>query len=437
VDEVTDEPLYRDRVCGIDIGKAEMAATIRVPSDRDPARRAQETRMFATTRRGVLALADWLRCWQVPAVVMEATGDYWKPVFYRLEAEGFECVLADARQVKNLPGRPKRDPSDSRWLAGCFERGSVTACFVAAPEFRLIREHTRYRRDLTEERTREKNRAEKLLESAAVKISSVLTDLHGVTGRDIMDHLIAGDRDPRALAQLARTQARRKIGELEAALEGTEFFTAEHGALLAVMLERIDRVTAEITRLTAVIEQLLAPWEEQLQQAESMPGWGRRSAQDALAETGPDMTRFATGAHLASWAGRTPLDNQSGTRKGKTKSKKGNRYLAAALGETATAAGKTQTREGARYRRIARRRGKRKAQVALGNTQLKVLHKLLSSPGMRYEDLGPDYYDTQASLRRQIAHHVGKLGTLGFEVTLCRLPEPDPGPPAPGDTQAA
>ena len=435
MEEVTDEPLYRDRVCGIDIGKAGLAATIRVPSDKNPARRAQETRSFGTTKREVLALADWLRCWQVPAVVMEATGDYWKGPFYRLEAEGFECVLADAKQVRHLPGRPKRDPSDSRWLAACFERGAVTGCFVAAPEFRVIRLHTRYRRDLTEERTREKQRAEKLLESAAIKLSSVVTDLHGVTGRDIMDHLIAGERNPKVLAQLARTRARRKIAELEEALEGAEFFTAEHAALLATMLARIDRLNAGIGELTEVIERLLAPYEEQLQQAGSMPGWGRRTAEDALAETGADMTRFPTGAHLASWAGRTPLDNSSGKRNGKSKSKKGNRYLAGLLGETAVAAGKTQTREGARYRRLARRRGKAKAQVALGNTQLNVYHKLLSSPGMRYQDLGPDYYDRQASTRRQIAHHVGKLGVLGFEVTLCRLPEPGPG--GSGSTQAA
>ena len=207
VDEVTDEPLYRDRVCGIDIGKAQMVATIRVPSDRDRSRRAQETRTFGTTKREVLALADWLRCWQVPAVVMEATGDYWKGPFYRLEAEGFECVLADAKQVKNLPGRPKRDPADSRWLTACFERGAVSACFVATPEFRIIRLHTRYRRDLIDERSRDKQRAEKLLESAAIKVSSVLTDLHGVTGRDIMDHLIAGERNPNMLAQLARARA--------------------------------------------------------------------------------------------------------------------------------------------------------------------------------------------------------------------------------------
>jgi transposase len=424
VDEVTDEPLYRDRVCGIDIGKAGMVATIRVPSETDPARRAAETRRFGTTRREVLALADWLRCWGVPAVVMEATGDYWKGPFYRLEAEGFECVLADARQIKNLPGRPKRDPADSRWLAACFERGAVTSCFVATPEFRIIRLHTRYRRDLTEERTRDKNRTEKLLESAAIKLSSVLSDLHGVSGRDIMDHLIAGETNPKVLAQLARRRARAKISELEAALDGAEFFTPAHGALLAVMLQRIDHVSEQIATLSEVIEQLLAPWEEQLQQAESMPGWARRSAQDALAETGPDMTRFPTPGHLASWAGRTPLDNSSGKRNGRAKSKKGNRYLAAVTGETAAAAGRTATREGARYRRIARRRGSAKANVALGNTQLKVYHALLSHPGTRHQDLGPDYYEHQASTRRQIAHHVGKLGALGFEVTLARIPDP-------------
>jgi transposase len=435
VEEVTDEPLYRDRVCGIDIGKAQMAATIRVPSDSNPARRASETRSFGTTKREVLALADWLRCWQVPAVVMEATSDYWKGPFCRLEAEGFECVLADAKQVKNLPGRPKRDPSDSRWLAACFERGAVRPCFVATPEFRIIRLHTRYRRDLTEERTREKQRTEKLLESAGIKLSSVISRLHLVTGRDIMDHLIAGERNPKVLAQLARTAARRKIAELEEALEGAEFFTAEHAALLAMMLARIDRLTADIDELTTVIERLLAPYEEQLQQAESMPGWQRRAAQDALAETGVDMTRFPTGAHLASWAGRTPVDHQSGTRKGRAKAKKGNRYLAGITGETAVAAGRTQTREGVRHRRLARRRGTAKACVATGNTQLKVYHKLLSSPGTRYQDLGPDYYERQASIRRQIAHHVGKLGALGFEVTLCRIPEPDPDPA--GQTQAA
>ena len=428
MEEVTSEPLYRDRVCGIDIGKAQIAVTIRVPSDKDPARRMAETRSFGTTKSQVLALADWLRCWQVNAVVMEATSDYWRPVFYRLEAEGLECVLADPKQVRKLPGRPKRDPSDSKWLAACFERGAVASCFVPTPEFRVIRLHTRYRRDLIEERTREKQRAEKLLESAAIKLSSVVTDLHGVTGRDIMNHLIAGERDPKVLAQLARGRARRKIPQLQAALEGAQFFTPQIAALLQSMLTRIDHINAEINKLTAVIETLLAPWEEQLQQAESMPGWGRRSAQDIIAETGVDMTRFPTPAHLASWAGRTPLDNSSGKRTGSAGHKKGNRYIAAITGETATAAGKTQTREGARYRKISRRRGKNKANVALGNTQLRVLHALLTHPGSRHHDLGPDYYERQRDHRRHVSQLVGKLGALGYEVTLCRLPDPEPSP---------
>ncbi|MGH3126163.1 MAG: transposase, partial [Streptosporangiaceae bacterium] len=248
--------------------------------------------------------------------------------------------------------------------------------------------------------------------------SSVVTDLHGVTGRDIMDHLIAGERDPKKLAQLARARARRKITELEQALEGAEFFTAAHAALLKAMLDRIDVINAEISRLSRVIEELLAPWEEQLQQAESMPGWGRRSAEDALAETGADMTRFPTAAHLASWAGRTPLDKQSGKRAGQARHKRGNRYLGAITGETAVSAGKTDTREGARYRKLARSRGKAKACVAVGNTQMRVYHKLLSTPGARYEDLGADYYDKQRNRARQVSHHVGKLGDLGYKVTI-------------------
>jgi transposase len=436
VDEVTDEPLYRDRVCGIDIGKAGLAATIRVPSDRNPSRRMQETRACGTTKREVLALADWLRSWQVPAVVMEATGDYWKPVFYRLEAEGFECVLADARQVKNLPGRPKRDTSDSQWLAQNFERGAVRSCFVATPEFRVIRLHTRYRRDLIQERTREKQRVEKLLESAAIKLSGVLADLHGVSGRDIMGHLIVGERDPRVLAQLARRRARAKIPRLEEALDGSEFFTARHAALLEAMLGRIDAQDAGIARLSAVIEELLAPWEEQLQQAESMPGWRRRAAEDVLAETGPDMGRFPTAAHLVSWAGRAPLDHQSGQRKGRGKRKKGNRYIGAATGETSVAAGRTQTREGARYRRLARRIGKDKAQVAVSNTQLRVYHSLLSTPGARYQDLGPGYYEKQAQARRKTRYHLAELGALGYDVILTPRADPDDGAGG-GQTTAA
>jgi transposase len=427
VEEIIEDAEVVTRVAALDIGKASLVACVRVPHEDKPGRRCQEVRTFATTTAALLELRDWLACQGVVLCVMEATSTYWKPPSCLLE-DAVECWLVNARDVKNVPGRAKTGRLDAAWLCKLAERGMLRPSFVPPPWQRDLRDLCRYRRILIQERTRDKQRAEKLLESAAIKISAVVSDLHGVTGRDIMDHLIGGERNPRVLAQLARTAARRKITELEQALEGAGFFTAGHAGLLTVMLERIDRVTADITRLSEVIEQLLAPYEEQLQQAESMPGWRRRSAQDAIAETGVDMTRFPTGAHLASWGSRAPLDHQSGTRKGRARSKKGNRYLAGVLGETAVAAGRTQTREGARYRRLARRLGKPKAQVAVGNTQLKVLHKLLSSPGMRYEDLGADYYERRASLRRQIRHHLTQLESPGFDVTLCRTPDPQPGP---------
>jgi transposase len=229
-------------------------------------------------------------------------------------------------------------------------------------------------------------------------------------------------------------------------LEGAEFFTARHAALLKSILNRIDSVTAEIDELSAVIEELLAPYEEQLAQAESMPGWGRRAAQDVIAETGTDMSRFPAGGHLASWCGRTPLDKQSGNRTGQRRHKRGNKYITAVLGETAVAAGKTGTREGARHRKISRKRGKAKAVVATGNTQMKVFHALLSSPGARYQDLGPDYYERQRDRDRRLSRLVGELGSLGYEVTLCLKPQsedapssltPNPVPHAPPPAAAA
>ena len=246
-----------------------------------------------------------------------------------------------------------------------------------------------------------------------------------------MDRLIAGQRDPKTLSECARTRAPAKIPQLREALEGAEFFTAHHARLLRSILSRIDAITAEIDELSAVTGELLAPYEEQLQQAGSMPGWGRRAAQDVIAETGTDMTRFPTPGHLASWAGRTPLDKQSGARKGQRRHKRGNKYIGAVTGETAVAAGKTGTREGARHRRISRRRGKAKACVATGSTQLRVYHKLLSNPGMRYQDLGADWYDNQRQTAHRLSRLVGALDAMGYEVTLCRKPQPaEATPPA-------
>ena len=211
MEEVEDEPLFCDRVAGIDIGKATVMVTIRVPSEARAKGRQQEAREFGTTRRELLALADWLRCWQVERAGMEATSDYWKPVLFTLEQEGFDCLLYQASQVKALPGRPKTDKLDSVWLARITEQGSLAGSFVPPEEIRRLRTHTRYRRKLVQMRTAQKERCEKLLEDAHLKLSSVISDIHGVSGRDMLRAIIAGERNPEVLAQKARTRMRRKI----------------------------------------------------------------------------------------------------------------------------------------------------------------------------------------------------------------------------------
>src|SRR5215813_15568233 len=230
-----DEPLFVQRVAGLDIAKAGAEVTIRVPSDTTSGRRQQETRTFAATRAGLLSLADWLRCWGVTKAGMEATGDYWKPVFFLLEARGFDCELYNAAHVKSLPGRPKTDRADSIWLAKIVERGMISSSFVPPEPIRRLRTHTRYRRHLTQARTSQKQRVEKLLEDGHLKLSAVISDIHGVSARAMLDAIVAGQRDPRALAQLARGSMRGKIGRLEAALD-CSFFTGQHAAVPAMML---------------------------------------------------------------------------------------------------------------------------------------------------------------------------------------------------------
>ena len=289
--DVEDEPLFAERVAGIDIAKAGIEVTIRVPSDTRPGRRQQETRAFGTTRRELMALADWLRSWGVTKAGMEATGDYWKPVYFVLESQGFDCQLYHAAQVKALPGRPKTDRADSVWLARITERGSLPSSFVPPGPIRLLRTHTRYRRHLTQARTAEKQRVEKLLEDGHLKLSSVISDIHGVSGRAMLEAIIAGERNPKVLAQLARGTMRGKIARLEEALD-CSFLTEEHAAVLKMMLSLIDSYTAQIDELTAKIEVLAEPWLHQIGQLDAVHGTGRISAQDVIAEIGTDMTVF-------------------------------------------------------------------------------------------------------------------------------------------------
>src|SRR5450759_3998686 len=350
--DIEDEPLFAERVAGIDIAKAGIEVTIRVPSDTRPGRRQQETRSFGTTRRQLLALADWLRSWGVIKTGMEATGDYWKPVYFVLESQGLDCELYNAAQVKALPGRPKTDRADSIWLAKITERGMIASSFVPPEAIRRLRTHTRYRRHLTQARTAEKQRVEKLLEDGHLKLSSVISDIHGVSGRDMLDALAAGQRDPHALAAMARGKMRGKIRRLEEALE-CSFFTDEHAAVLAMMLQVIDHYTAQISQLTVTIEELAEPYLPQIEQLDAVPGIGMICAQDIIAEIGTDMAVFPTAAHLVSWAKWSPQVRQSaGKRKGSNATGRGNPYLGAALGEAGISAGNTQSFLGARYRKL-------------------------------------------------------------------------------------
>jgi transposase len=406
-----------ERVAALDIGKAELMACIRVPNPDRPGRRAQEITTYSTMTRSLLSLADRLHELRVTRVVMEATSDYWKPVFYLLEARGLDPWLVNAKDVKHLPGRPKTDRLDAVWLAKVAERQMLRSSFVPPPQIRLLRDLTRYRVDLVSVRTAEKNRVEKLLEDAQIKVSVVASDIFGVSGREMLAALLAGERDPAALAQLARASMRRKIPLLEEAFVGR--FTDHHAFLLRTMLARIDETSADIAAVETRIEELVAPFAQAVERLDEITGVGRTAAHTMIAEIGLDMTRFPTAAHLCSWARFAPgIKESAGKSKGRGSTGHGNPYLARVLGEAAVGASRTDTFLGERYRRIARRRGKKKAIVAVGRSILVIVWHLLSDPDTRYHDLGSDFYDNRLGPERKKRAHVRQLEALGFKVTL-------------------
>jgi transposase len=299
VKEMAEEPVELvTRVCAIDIGKVGLVACVRVPHPSRPDRRVQEIREYATVTPALLALADWLRVERVELVAMEATSSYWKPVFYLLEAEGFTCWLLNARHVKNVPGRPKTDRLDAVWLAKVVERGMCRPSLVHPKPIRQLRDVTRYRRSLVREQTREKQRLEKTLEDAQIKLDSVISDLHGVSGRQMLQALIGGQRDPKVLAEMAHGSMRRKILQLREALTG--HFDDHHAFICATMLRRIDALAADIAELDARIEELIAPFAWAAEKLDEITGIGLRSAQEMVAELGVDMSVFPTAAHLVS-----------------------------------------------------------------------------------------------------------------------------------------
>lgn len=406
-----------ERVAALDIGKAELVCCARVPGGAGTSRRMQEVKTYKTMTRSLLVMIDWLKELGVTRVVMEATSDYWKPPFYLVEAAGFETWLVNAKDVKHLPGRPKTDRLDAVWLAKVAERQMIRPSFVPPPEIRVLRDLTRYRWDQVAVRTAEKQRVEKLLEDAQIKLSVVASDIFGVSGRDMMAALLAGQRDATVLAQFARGRMRAKITVLEEAFTGR--FTDHHAFLLSKMLARIDQISADITELDAAIEAQIAPFADAVTRLDEIPGVGLTAAYVITAEVGVDMSRFPTPAHLCSWARFAPgVKESAGRRKGNGATGHGNRYLARVLGEAAMSASKTDTFLGERFRRIARRRGTKKAIVAVGRSILVIVWHLLSDPEAHFEDLGSGFYDTHLNASVKRRNHIRQLEALGYKVTL-------------------
>jgi transposase len=403
-----------ERVAALDVSKAEVVCCVRVPGPRG--RRMQEIRTFSTMAVALLALGDWLADLGVTRVVMEATSDYWRPPFYLLE-DRFETWLVNAHDVNHLPGRPKTDRLDAVWMCKVAERQMLRPSFVPPPAIRALRDLTRYRVDLLAVRTAEKQRVEKLLEDALIKLSVVVSDPFGVSGRAIMAALIAGERDPMTLANLARGRLRAKTDRLIEALTGR--FTEHHAFLLTQMLARVDGITADIATVQARIDSQMDDLAPAVAKLDAIPGVGPVAAQMILAEIGLDMSRFPTPAHLTSWARFAPgVSESAGRPTGNAATGKGNRYLARIVGEAAVSAARTDTFLGERYRRIARRRGKKRAIVAVGRSILVVIWALLSDEQAQFVDLGPDFYAARTNPERKVRQHVRELQALGYSVTL-------------------
>jgi transposase len=401
-----------ERCAGLDIGKADLKACVCVPGPRGG--RRQQIKTFATTTGSLLRLREWLAEQGVTVVGMEATGDYWKPAYYVLE-DAVKVQLLNAAHMRNVPGR-KTDVSDSAWIAQLVEHGLVRASFVPPRPIRRLRDLTRYRAALTAERTREKQRLEKLLEDAGIKLSVFVSDIFGVSGRAMLSALVEGERDPEVLAAYARGRMRPKIPLLVQALTGS--FGAHHAFLCRTMLSRIDGLDATIGAVTAQIEAEIAPFQEIADRLDTIPGVNQRTAQVILAEIGTDMAQFPTSAHLASWAGMCPGNNESAGKHFSGRARKGDRWLRAALGEAAAAAAGTRDSYcRAQYHRLAARRGKKRALVAVGHSLLAAAWHVIHDD-VSYQELGALHFLTHVDPARQTRRLITQLQQLGYQVQL-------------------
>ncbi|WP_331752470.1 IS110 family transposase [Streptomyces chartreusis] len=399
--------VVHERCAGIDIGEADVKVCVRLPGPGK--RRRKEIRTFLTMTSDLLAMRDWLLSEGVTVVGMEATGGYWKPVLHLLEND-ITCWLLNARHMKNVPGR-KTDVADSEWICKMVEHGLVRPSFVPPPAIRQPRDLTRYRTAVT----REAQRLEKLLEDAGIKLSAVVSDLLGKSARAMLEALIAGERDPEVLAELALASMRAKRQILAQALTGR--FTDHHAFLARTMLDRNDAVTAAESRLSEEIARQLAPFRRQIELLITIPGVSTRSAGMILAEIGADMARFPSAAHLASWAGMCPGNHESAGKHTSGKSRPGDPWLKNALGLAAAAARSKNNYLAARYKRIAIRRGTKRALVVVGQTILTSIWQMLTND-VEYAGLGADYFLQRTGRTRQTWRLVSQLNMLRYQVSL-------------------
>ncbi len=403
----------RNRVGGLDVHRDTVVAASRVVMPDGEVEVAKQS--FSTTRKGLGELAAFLTDAGVSTVAMEATGVYWKPVYYALEGLFEELWLCNAAHVKNVPGR-KTDLADAEWLADVAAHGMVRPSFVPPPEIRELRELTRYRKTQVDARAKEIQRLEKVLQDAGVKLTSVASGVWSASSRKMIEAMIAGESDPAVLAQMAKSTMRRNISRLEEALAG--HFGPHHGIVCRQIIDHIDFLDASIAALTAEIAARLVPFETAVALVSSIPGISQTTAQVIVAETGADMSRFPTAGHLCAWAGVAPASYESAGKRRPAGTRHGSPWLRRTLVEAARAAARTKgTYFSAQYSRIARRRGPNKAAVAVANSMLSVVWHLLTT-GSYYDDPGADYFERRHDPAVEAKRLQRRIEALGFEVSL-------------------
>ena len=397
--------VVHERCCGLDVHKRSVVACVMTPED-------QKTRTFGTTTRQLMALADWLGEMEVTHVAMESTGVFWKPVVNLME-DRFTVWVVNAHHIKAVPGR-KTDVKDAEWIADLLRHGLLRPSFIPERSQRELRELVRYRRSLVQERSREANRVQKVLEGANIKLGSVASDVLGASGRMMLAALAEGEDDPAVLAGMAKGRLREKLDALEEALEGV--MGSHQRFMLGTQLRRLSTLDADIERLDDEVARRVGPHKDVLEAVDTIPGVGRRTAETIVAEIGTDIDRFETPGHLASWAGVSPGNNRSANRSKRSPVKRGNNSLQSALVEAARAAARTKTYLGAQYHRLARRIGANRAAMAVAHSIAVILHHIIKNK-QPFADLGHDYFerrDRNAMTRRAVR----QLQRLGHDVTL-------------------